>query len=1448
MAIGSHEELAFFLVTTLGADNPVILGIPWLQRHDPLIKWPRLELLFCSQFCHSHCLPRGSTRFVLAPKCTPKPAGDRRHLQTTVEECPDDNDDNPATNTPRTGERTLDDEGIAYVPPYVEDADDDDGAQPGLFALDIPMTLTPGRPHYRTYAPSGDGPEIRAMMIPNLVQRTPVPTQILAGQRRRSPAPRKAPLPPLSVPLPTANQYEFDEPQPDTSQIRMLNATGFAQFCRNPTVRAMTITWDELDRLSDGIKEPNRAESEMELRRMLTEEGPLLTADDSLHRVSEADIDKFMKGKPVPTPAEIVERLPPWLRDLADAFLPQLADELPPHRSWDHKIELQPGKEPPYSKNRPLSVRELQVVRKWLEDNLAKGFIRESRARCAAPLMLAAKPGGGVRVCQDYRGLNNITIKNRYPLPLVRETLDAICHAKFYTKLDIIAAFNKLRIAEGHEWKTAFSTRFGLYESLVTPFGLCNAPAAFQHYINHTLHDLLDRICTAYLDDVLVYSTTRKEHREHVRTVVARLQAAGLQIDINKCEFETTRTKYLGLMITPQGIEMDPAKVEAITTWQAPTTVRDLQRFLGFANFYRRFIRDFSMIARPLHDLLKKGTTWLWGDNQQRAFDTLRQSFTSAPTLTFFDYSKRTVLETDASDWASGGVLSQYDDDNILRPVAYFSSKHSAAECNYEIYDKELLAIIKCLEEWRPELQGTEEPFEVLTDHKNLQFFTTTKVLNQRQVRWSEFLSQFNFQITYRPGTRATRPDALSRRSEDRPAGESDDDRLRHRERVVLPPDRFDSTALEHLLGGAGDLSAAPIFLTPATDRPIDDLIDEAYATDMLAQAMIACLQNPDTRQWSKPVGEAGLRIAFTDCALLRGRVFYRGRLFIPPSEELRTQIIYRTHSTGPAGHPGRTKTVDLLNRTYWWPGMSKDVRAYVKACELCVRTKTPRTAPPGFLKPLPVPFRPWSDISVDYITPLPDCIYQGTTFKHLLVVVCRLTKMRHFIPTPSLDTEDLVDSFVARVYCLHGTPDNIVSDRGSQFISQFWRELSVRLDVALRPSSAFHPETDGQTERINSLVEQYLRAFVSFHQDDWVRWLPLAEFAGNNVVSETTGMSPFFANYGYNPQMGVEPRPPCPPTLTAKQRQEFHRANEIADRFSKILDQLQALARQAQQKYEDNANTRRSDAPKFREGDLVYVDTRNMKTNRPIKKLDDKWAGPFEVLQCYPRACRVKLPKGVRLFPVFHTALLQRKDAVRGLPGQNAINEMESRHVRGRVLERDDDGVEAERWEFSDILDSHDDEGRGKITYKVKWKHQRPSWQPADDLRGQETAIIRFHKKFPAKPGPPEWAKQTSTTGNEPAIPDPVREDLVKREETKVTVPTSDEHTNGTTRGNRPELSGHTCGKPEERQENTAAVPAADTQQRPTPPATNTRPSRFPRNRRAPNRYIEQLSGETDK
>ena len=420
---------------------------------------------------------------------------------------------------------------------------------------------------------------------------------------------------------------------------------------------------------------------------------------------------------------------------------------------------------------------------------------------------------------------------------------------------------------------------------------------------------------------------------------------------------------------------------------------------------------------------------------------------------------------------------------------------------------------------------------------------------------------------------------------------------------------------------------------------------------------------------------------------------------------------------------------------------MSQFTATFVKDCALCFRTKTPRSAPPGFLKPLELPVRPWTDISIDHVVDLPSCKREDKTFRHILVVVDRLTKMRHFIPMATLDTEELVEAFIGTVYKLHGAPDTIISDRGSSFVSDFWRRLSQRLKTTLRPSSAFHPETDGQTEIINASMNKYLRAYVSFTQDDWVDWLPLAEFATNNQVNETTGVSPFFANYGYNPRLGIEPAGPRPSTLSSRAKKEYLRADVIAGRFERILVQLKALARIAQQRYEDNANVKRDEGAIFKKDDMVMVSLENMKTNRPKKKWDDNWDGPFPVLAAYRGAVVVDLPDHIRVNKSFHTSKV-RLWSPEKITGQARLNKKERLNIAGRIAERDDDGNITDKWKFERIVDVHDeDKDEHGLTYLIKWKYNdEETWEPEDCLKGCERALTRFHEQHPEKPGPPAW------------------------------------------------------------------------------------------------------------
>ena len=456
---------------------------------------------------------------------------------------------------------------------------------------------------------------------------------------------------------------------------------------------------------------------------------------------SLADVEKALCPRAQLSLAEIVERLPEQYRTFAHTFDPKEAAKLPPYRPGvDHEIPLEKDnsgkdKEVPWGPLYSMSRDELLVLRKELTSLLDKDFIQESKSPAAAPVLFAKKPGGGLRFCVDYRGLNAITRKDRYPLPLIRETFAALSKAKWLTKLDVTAAFHRIRVAQGEEWKTAFRTRYGLFEWKVCPFGLTGSPATFQRFLNWVLRDYLDDFCSAYVDDILVFTSgSIQDHRQKVSQVLQRLTDNGLTLDLNKCEFETKATKYLGFIVeVGVGIKMDPEKVKAITEWRAPTSVKGVRSFIGFANYYRLFISGFANIVKPLIDLTKKDTPFQWSTAQADAFVALKQRFINGPVLATYDPERDTRLEPDASGWAVGGVLSQFDTSlQLWRPVAFFSTKHSPAESNYDIHDKELLAIIKCVREWHSELRGLHYQFTILTDHKNLEPFMVKRQLNER--------------------------------------------------------------------------------------------------------------------------------------------------------------------------------------------------------------------------------------------------------------------------------------------------------------------------------------------------------------------------------------------------------------------------------------------------------------------------------------------------------------------------------------------------------------------------------------------------------------------------------------------------------------------------------------------------------------------------------------------
>ncbi|KNG46626.1 hypothetical protein TW65_06673 [Stemphylium lycopersici] len=844
-------------------------------------------------------------------------------------------------------------------------------------------------------------------------------------------------------------------------------------------------------------------------------QGDGIDLDTSVFAVSMADIEKALKPRQRSDPKT---KLPPQYHQWLKAFDQFLADKLPPYRKGvDLHIEIekdQDGNEKtiPWGPLYGMSREELLVLRKTLTELLGKDFIRASSSPAAAPVLMIKKPGGGIRFCVDYRGLNNITRKDRYPLPLFTETLRNVAKATWFTKLDVIAAFHKIRVAQGEEWKTAFRTRYGLFEWRVAPFGLTGAPAAFQRYVNGVLQDYLDDFVSAYVDDILIYSSgSLQDHREKVGKVLQRLMDAGLQIDIDKCEFETKRVKYLGYIVEAEvGIRVDPDKIVAIREWATPTTVKAVRAFIGFANFYRVFIPNFSDIAKPLLNLTKKEMVFYWNEACDRAFEEIKELLISAPILAHFDPEKETLVEADSSGYATGGLLLQKDTDGNWQPVAYYSKKHASAEANYPIHDKELLAIVRCLEAWAPELHMVKK-FTILTDHKNLQYFYRERQLSERQVRWSEFLSRFDFSLEWKPGKTMGKSDALSRREQDLPTG-YDDERLRSRFIQLFQNKHLRNIQIQCLSATTEIDFTKDVRLFE--DQNMQDLWHKARQDDRLYQELTTLVANKERNLPTILQKEKSVSIA--ECTLdERGLLQFRDRIWIPECEPLRTQIIQNIHDSHITGHPGRDLTYTILSRQFFWSGAASDVRRFVRNCEICGRNTIWRDTKRGLLKPLPIPERIWGEISIDFITDLPPSGRDHAT--NCMVVTDRLTKGIELEGLHDISAEAVAQRLFERHYPIHGIPRAITSDRGPQFVCDLWRHFCKLLDVEQRLSTAYHPQTDGATERMNQEIEKMIRIWATYTQENWLALLPIVIGAINNREASSTGLSPFFFMHGYH-------------------------------------------------------------------------------------------------------------------------------------------------------------------------------------------------------------------------------------------------------------------------------------------------------------------------------------------
>src|SRR3954470_10334173 len=810
----------------------------------------------------------------------------------------------------------------------------------------------------------------------------------------------------------------------------------------------------------------------------------------------DAETQIFMMNALNVSPLDGIKNVP-VVRDFPDVF-PEELPGIPPTREVEFVTDLKPGTVPIAKRPYKMPPHELLELKEEIDKALQKGFIRPSSSAWGAPSLFVKKSDGTNRLVQDYRPINHATIQNKYPLPRINDLYDQLAGSKVFWKLDLRLGYHQIRVHDVDIPKTAFITRYFSYEYTVMSFGLTNAPATFSRLMNYIFMEYLDKFVVVYLDDILIYSKNDEEHAEHLRLILTKLREHKLYAKYSKCEFWLPEVTYLGHVISKDGIAVTPERIQAILDWTPPTTVKQVRSFLGLASYCRRFVEFFSKIARPMTNLLHKGVKFEWTVKCQESFQALKDKLTSPPVLAPPDTQKDFVIYCDASRQGLGCVLMQE-----RKVIAYASRQLRAHEENYPTHDLELAAVILALKQWRHYLLSNR--CEIFTDHQSLKYLFTQPDLNLRQQRWMEIVADFDLGISYTPGKANVMADASSRKSY-----------CNHLQIHKVQPslvEEFRKLNLHIVPPGALAPPPKEFQKMNLCVIPQGSLYTLAVEPDLVSSIKTIQGYDSEVHKIKRDLKE-GKPSYFTIAG--DGALYFKGRLVVPCKEEnlnMTRKVMKEAHDTPLCIHPGSTKMYQDIRQRFWWSNMKQDIARYVAECDVCRRIKAEHQRPAGTLQPISIPEWKWDHVEMDFVTGFPKS-QKGNDA--ILVVIDRLSKVAHFLAVKeTITASQLATLYMSRIVSLHGIPLVISSDRGSLFTSRFWASFQEAMGTHLSFSTAFHPQSQGQVERVNQVIEDMLRACVISFSKKWEESLPYAEFSYNNSYQASLKMAPFKVLYG---------------------------------------------------------------------------------------------------------------------------------------------------------------------------------------------------------------------------------------------------------------------------------------------------------------------------------------------